>query len=134
MNNVAYIYSHDGDEHGIKFSVQMCTEATLRETVQKHLCPDGEDLEFPGLYEALLATGSHDFEDGWVVIKRGQEIIDFLIYQLHETKAEEQYAWQMRAQDAARRAIAEEKYRTLQTALTEALGPQGPEIAAKAAA
>jgi hypothetical protein len=129
MTDVAYIYSHDGDDHGLKFSVSLCTEDTLRETVQKHLCPDGEDLEFPALFDALSESGGHDFEDGWVVVKRGcAEIVEFLIYQMREAKAEENYADTERAKEACRRVLAETKYAALCEALIGAIDTKAPTI------
>lgn len=134
MNNVAYIYSHDGDEHGIKFDVQLCTEDTLRATVRKHLDPDEDDPEyFAKLWADLSESGAYDFEDGWVVIKRGQEIVDFLIYQLREAKAEERYEGEQRFKEPQARQAAEAKYTQLREALAVALGPNAAEIAKAAA-
>lgn len=138
---IAYIYSHDGDEHGIKFGVEICTEATLRETVLHHLHPDASTSDsevadtFDGVFAQLVEDGSYDFEDGWIVIKRGaKEIVEFLIYQLREAKSEENYAHKERAEEGSRRVRAEEKYTQLQAALVAALGPNAPDVAAKAAA
>jgi hypothetical protein len=134
MTTVAYIYSHDGDEHGIKFAVAMCTESTLRETVRLHLYPDGNDNgEFEPIMAEILDKGSFDFEDGWVVVKRGAEIVEFLIYQLREAKSEERYADEQRYKELQARHAAEEKYHRLRTALVVALGPNAPDIAKAAA-
>lgn len=136
MTDIAYVFSHDGDEHGIKFGVTLCTEDTLRAEVQKHLDPGGERMEeFEANMTELLEKGAVDFEDGWIVIKRGTaEIVDFLIYQLREAVAEEKGADQRRYEELKRRETAEARFAVLQSALLDALGPKAPEIAAKAAA
>lgn len=133
MNDVAYIYSHDGDEHGIRFGVELCTKETLRETVKKHLYPDGipdGDAEiFAGVMEEIDEKGGCDFEDGWIAVKDGAAaIVEFMIYQLRECKAEENYAHNERAKEGALRAAAEAKYKALQNALLVALGPNAPDV------
>jgi hypothetical protein len=137
--DIAYIYSHDGDEHGIKFGVELCTRSTLRETVKKHLYPDGipdGDAEiFAGVMEEIDEKGSCDFEDGWIVVKDGAAaIIEFLIDQLRECKAEERFEGERAYKEMQRREAAEAKYKTLQQALLVALGPNAPDVADAVAA
>lgn len=139
MKEVAFIYSHDGDDHGIRFGVEICTPGTLRETVKKHLHPEGiQDDEaemFAGVMEELDEKGAVDFEDGWIVAKHGAAaIVDFMLEQLRETKAEERYEGERGGEERLKREAAEMKYKTLQSALITALGTNGPAIAAQAAA
>lgn len=138
MSEVAYIYSHDGDKHGIKFGIELCTLATLRETAKKHLYPDSisdDEAEiFAGVMEELEEKGSCDFEDGWIVVKDGAAaIIEFLLAQLIECKDEERFEGERAFAEMQRREKAEAKYKTLQEALLAALGPKAPEIAKAAA-
>jgi hypothetical protein len=138
MSDVAYIYSHDGDEHGIKFGIELCTKATLRETIRKHLYPDGigDDPEiFNGVMEEIEDKGACDFEDGWIRVENGTAaIIEFLLAQLRECKAEERFECERAADAFKQRDAAQAKYKALQGALLTALGPSAPDIATKAAA
>ena len=133
MEQVAYIYSHDGDEYGVKFGVYLCSDDTLQATVRKHIDPDGTDPDFGEFYDALIEAGSYDFEDGWIVIKRGAEIVDFLIYQLREAKSEERFADEQRYKELRARETAEARYVHLRDALIAALGPNAPAVLGAAA-
>lgn len=138
MKEVAFIYSHDGDEHGLRFGVEICTPGTLRETVKKHLHPEGiqddEAESFAGVMEELDEKGAVDFEDGWIVAKHGAAaIVEFMLEQVWEAKAEERYEGERGGEERLKREAAEQKYKTLQSALIAALGDKAPDLARAAA-
>lgn len=137
--DVAYIYSHDGDKHGIKFDIELCTQLTLRDTVKKHLYPEGipdDPAEiFAGVMEEIAEKNACDFEDGWIAVKYGvPAIVEFLIEQLRECKDEERFEGERAFAEMQKREAAEAKYKTLQNALLTALGPNVHEVAEKAVA
>lgn len=132
-------FSHDGDEHGVKFGFALCNEASLLETVSKALytdgvIPDDQAEQVAQIIAQLLDAGAYDFEDGWIALRRGlPHIVDFLIEQLRNTKAEEIWADGQRAEQHKRAGEWQAKYLNLCEALADALGAKAMAVADVAA-
>lgn len=136
-NTIAVFFSMDADP---RWYVKLCNDATLFETVHAGIWMtdvrnEQSQVETTGIVEGLRENGAVDFEDGWVQMRVGTAaIVEWLTAKVTEACNEERYADQQRFEELKRREAAEERYDLLRQALADALGPRGPEIAAKAAA
>ena len=125
------------------FAMSLCSDASLFNAVHRSIYgnnpPDAESrAEVVGVVEKLREggnVGDVGFEDGWISLRAGMaEVTAFLMEKLAEVKQEERWADKQRYDELKAKEAAQTKYELLRQALVEALGDNGPEIAARAAA
>lgn len=122
------------------FAMHLCSDASLFDTVHRAMFVfDSEPTtetraEVIGMVETLRNAGAIEFEDGWIVLKRGMlEVTAFLMEKVAAAKAEERWADRQRYEEMKRREAAETAYAALRQALRDALGEKAAEIAARVA-
>lgn len=121
------------------FYVKLCNDGSLLDTVHGGMFMKEQDAEtreeVAGIVQALRESGRMAFEDGWIDLRIGMaDVTAFIMEKMKEAKDEEHFADKQRYDELRRREETEGRYELLRQALTDALGPRAPEIAAKAAA
>lgn len=119
------------------FSIKLCNEASLFETVRGALffgVTDSEQtIEVAETVEQLKVGRDVAFEDGWMSLRIGMaDVTAYLMQKITEAKEEERYADGQRYKELEARRETELRYTILRQALIEALGDRVVELDALA--
>lgn len=120
------------------FSIKLCNEASLFQSVQESLFwgPINSEqlIEVAETVDKLKEGGDIAFEDGWMSLRIGMNAVTaFLMQKIKEAKEEERYADEQRYKELVARGQAEGRFRSLQHALIDAIGDKVLELAANTA-
>lgn len=117
--------SHDGDEHGCRFSYALCDDETLFKAVAEATWfePTAEHQnECEKLVAELRENGIVDFEDGWLSLRVGiAAVTEFLMEKIRFECSERKYEQSEQAETAEKYRVAAKKYDDLCAALQVAM-------------